>query len=102
MATNVYRNTEEFENALSDYTGAPYVVALDNMSNALFLALYSSAAFLSNSHLNTYVPVEARPIFLAGHSGGHLPLALSLLLYLNLSPHLYLYDSKFSEESTKK
>jgi dTDP-4-amino-4,6-dideoxygalactose transaminase len=40
MATNVYRNTEEFENALSDYTGAPYVVALDNMSNALFLALY--------------------------------------------------------------
>jgi dTDP-4-amino-4,6-dideoxygalactose transaminase len=40
MANNVYRNTQEFEEALSDYTGAPYVVALDNMSNALFLALY--------------------------------------------------------------
>ena len=40
MASNVYRNTQEFEEALSDYTGAPYVVALDNMSNALFLALY--------------------------------------------------------------
>jgi len=40
MASNVYRNTQEFEEALSDYTGAPYVVTLDNMSNALFLALY--------------------------------------------------------------
>jgi len=40
MANNVYRNTQEFEEAISDYTGAPYVVALDNMSNALFLALY--------------------------------------------------------------
>ena len=40
MASNVYRNTQEFEELLSDYTGAPYVVALDNMSNALFLALY--------------------------------------------------------------
>lgn len=40
MANNVYRNTQEFEEALSDYTGAPYVVALDNMSNALFLGLY--------------------------------------------------------------
>ena len=40
MANNVYRNTQEFEEALSDYTGAPYVVTLDNMSNALFLTLY--------------------------------------------------------------
>ena len=40
MANGVYRITEEFEKQLSDYTGAPYVVTLDNMSNALFLALY--------------------------------------------------------------
>lgn len=40
MANNVYRNTQEFEESLSDYTGAPYVVTLDNMSNALFLSLY--------------------------------------------------------------
>ena len=40
MANNVYRNTQEFEEALSEYTGAPYVVTLDNMSNALFLTLY--------------------------------------------------------------
>jgi len=39
MATGVYKITEEFEKALSDYTGAPYVVTVDNASNALFLAL---------------------------------------------------------------
>jgi dTDP-4-amino-4,6-dideoxygalactose transaminase len=40
MSKNVYRNTQEFEELLSEYTGAPYVVTLDNMSNALFLSLY--------------------------------------------------------------
>jgi dTDP-4-amino-4,6-dideoxygalactose transaminase len=40
MANGVYKITEDFEKALSDYTGAPYVVTVDNMSNALFLALY--------------------------------------------------------------
>ena len=40
MANGVYKITEDFEKALSNYTNAPYVVVLDNMSNALFLALY--------------------------------------------------------------
>ncbi len=40
MANGVHKITEDFEKALCDYTGAPYAVALDNMSNALFLALY--------------------------------------------------------------
>lgn len=40
MANGIYKITEEFEKQLSDYTGAPYVVTLDNMSNGLFLALY--------------------------------------------------------------
>jgi len=40
MAQGVYKITEDFEKALCDYTGAPYAIALDNMSNALFLALY--------------------------------------------------------------
>ena len=40
MANGIYKITEDFERALGDYTGAPYVVTLDNMSNALFLALY--------------------------------------------------------------
>jgi dTDP-4-amino-4,6-dideoxygalactose transaminase len=37
---NVYDITNEFEKRLSEYTGAPYVVTLDNQSNGLFLALY--------------------------------------------------------------
>ena len=40
MANGVYKITEDFEKSLSDYTGAPYVVTVDNQSNALFLALY--------------------------------------------------------------
>jgi dTDP-4-amino-4,6-dideoxygalactose transaminase len=36
---NVYDITDEFEKRLSDYTGAPYAVTVDNQSNALFLAL---------------------------------------------------------------
>lgn len=40
MANGVHKITEDFEKAIADYTGAPYVVALDNMSNALFLSLY--------------------------------------------------------------
>lgn len=39
MANGIYKVTDEFEKALSDYTGAPYVVTVDNQSNALFLAL---------------------------------------------------------------
>jgi dTDP-4-amino-4,6-dideoxygalactose transaminase len=39
MANGIYKITEDFEKALADYTGAPYVVTLDNQSNALFLAL---------------------------------------------------------------
>lgn len=40
MANGIYKVTEDFEKALADYTGAKYVVTVDNMSNALFLALY--------------------------------------------------------------
>jgi len=40
MAQGVHKITEQFEEKVAEYTGAPYAVALDNMSNALFLALY--------------------------------------------------------------
>lgn len=40
MAQGIYKVTEDFEKALCDYTGAPYAITLDNMSNALFLSLY--------------------------------------------------------------
>jgi dTDP-4-amino-4,6-dideoxygalactose transaminase len=39
MANGIYKITEDFEKALGDYTAAPYVVALDSQSNAIFLAL---------------------------------------------------------------
>jgi dTDP-4-amino-4,6-dideoxygalactose transaminase len=40
MANGIYKITEDFEKALGDYTGSPYVVTVDNQSNALFLSLY--------------------------------------------------------------
>lgn len=40
MATGIYKVTEDFEKALCDYTGSKYAIAVDNQSNALFLALY--------------------------------------------------------------
>ena len=39
MANGVYKITEDFENEISKYTGSPYVVTVDNASNALFLCL---------------------------------------------------------------
>jgi dTDP-4-amino-4,6-dideoxygalactose transaminase len=39
MSTGIYKVTEEFEEEISKYTGAPYVVTVDNASNALFLSL---------------------------------------------------------------
>lgn len=39
MAQGAHKITAEFEKELAKYTGAPYVVCVDNCSNALFLAL---------------------------------------------------------------
>jgi len=39
MSKGAYKITDEFENALAEYTGAKYAVAVDNGSNAIFLAL---------------------------------------------------------------
>ena len=39
MGKGVYKVTDEFEERIADYTGAKYAVALDNASNAIFLAL---------------------------------------------------------------
>jgi len=40
VGQGIYNITEEFENKIAEYTGAKYAVAVDNQSNALFLALY--------------------------------------------------------------
>ena len=39
MANGEHKITEDFEKELSKYTGAKYVVTVDNQSNGLFLAL---------------------------------------------------------------
>lgn len=39
MAVGIYNVTQQFEEAIAEYTGSPYCVCVDNMSNALFLAL---------------------------------------------------------------
>jgi len=39
MSKGVYKVTEEFEEELSKYTGAPFVITVDNASNDLFLSL---------------------------------------------------------------
>lgn len=68
MANGVYRITEEFENKVADYTGAKYVVAIDNQSNALFLALmYEKISGLDISiPSRTYPSVPCEII----HAGG--------------------------------
>ena len=45
MAQGVHKITEDFEKKLSEYTGAKYVVTVDNQSNALFLALTYEKVF---------------------------------------------------------
>lgn len=59
MANGVYKITEDFEKALSDYTGAPYVVTVDNQSNALFLALYYEKN-IKKSISSEYIGIPSR------------------------------------------
>lgn len=52
---NAHDITKEFEKMVAEYTGAPFCVALDNCSNALFLAL-------------KYVGVEGKEIGIPKHT----------------------------------
>lgn len=69
MGTGVYRITDEFEEAVAKYTGAPYCCALDNGSNALFLALTYDGA--RGRHISiparTYPSVPCAIIQAGGH-----------------------------------
>lgn len=55
---NVYDITDEFEKKLAEYTGAPYVVTLDNQSNGLFLALYYEHHIKNNT--TEYITIPSR------------------------------------------
>lgn len=57
MINNPHEVTSQFERALSEYTGAPYVVTIDNQSNALFLCLY----FLNVKGLEIEIPSRTYP-----------------------------------------
>lgn len=65
---NPHKVTEEFEKAISNYTGAPYVVTTDNCSNALFLALMYEGIEGKEVLIpsNTYMSVPCEII----HAGG--------------------------------
>jgi dTDP-4-amino-4,6-dideoxygalactose transaminase len=58
---NVYDITNEFEKRLSEYTGAPYVVTVDNQSNALFLALYYEHQVKDNTADTITIPARTYP-----------------------------------------
>jgi dTDP-4-amino-4,6-dideoxygalactose transaminase len=59
MANGIYKITEDFEKALADYTGAKYAITLDNMSNALFLALYYEH-YVNKSITTDYITIPNR------------------------------------------
>ena len=61
MSNGVYKITEEFEERLADYTGAPYVVTLDNMSNGLFLALYYEHNVMDRTNDTISIPSRTYP-----------------------------------------
>jgi dTDP-4-amino-4,6-dideoxygalactose transaminase len=61
MANGIYKITEDFEKALSDYTGSPYVVTLDNMSNGLFLALYYEHKIKNKTEKVITIPSRTYP-----------------------------------------
>jgi dTDP-4-amino-4,6-dideoxygalactose transaminase len=62
MAQGVHKITEDFEKKLSDYTGAKYVVTVDNQSNALFLALYYEKNIKKSIHTETItIPSRTYP-----------------------------------------
>ena len=68
MASGVYKITEEFEKALSDYTGSKYTICVDSQSNAIFLSLmYEGVKDLDISiPCRTYPSVPCEII----HAGG--------------------------------
>lgn len=56
---NPHAITKEFEKALCEYTGAPFAVAVDNASNALYLCLVYYKEFI-NEPDNEYVCIPRR------------------------------------------
>ncbi len=73
MANGVHVITAQFEKELCKYTGAPFAIALDNASNAIFLALYYELNVIGDGLRRTItIPSKTYPsvpceIIHAGH-----------------------------------
>jgi dTDP-4-amino-4,6-dideoxygalactose transaminase len=59
MAQGVHKITEDFEKALCEYTGSPHAIALDNMSNALFLSLFYEKN-IKKSLVSEFITIPSR------------------------------------------
>ena len=66
MDTNAFDVVKQFEQKVSEYTGAPYAIAMDCCSNALFLCCYYLKINEVTIPANTYVSVPCSVI----HAGG--------------------------------
>lgn len=60
-AKGVHKITEQFEEELCKYTGAPFCVAVDNASNAIFLSLYYEHYVLNKEHKELIIPACTYP-----------------------------------------
>ena len=58
---NPHSITKDFEKILSEYTGAPYVICVDSLSNALFLGLGS----IGQRHLRNLHYIDKKIKFFA-------------------------------------
>jgi dTDP-4-amino-4,6-dideoxygalactose transaminase len=71
-AQGVHKLTEQFEAELCKYTGSPYAVAVDNCSNAIFLALQYTAnvrkGFYETFNQGILWMAEGRPITIPSHT----------------------------------
>lgn len=61
MSNGIYKITDEFEELLSRYTNSKYVVTVDNMSNALFLALYYEHVVMNRTDDTIEIPSRTYP-----------------------------------------
>ena len=80
----VYSITDEFESQLVQYTGAKYAVALDNMSNGLFLALYYEHHIMNRTNNTITIPSRTYPSVPCEiiHAGLSISLDFTIIYYL--------------------
>lgn len=83
---NAHHITRLFESRLSEYTGAPYVVAVDNESNALFMAL---------TYWKQEIPIQAKnPEYHILIPSNTYPSVPCEILHAGLQPRFYTSTSE--------